>query len=222
VELDPALRPSARRACPGVRLAVYGGSFDPVHAGHLHVAAAVLDSGQFDRLVLIPAARPPHKPDQTLASGAHRLAMLCAAVGTDARISVSDIELKRAGPSYTVRTLRELPEVLGLPWDVPLGLVVGADNVPDLPRWWRSSELLQRARLCVVRRPGEEEALAQALASAAPEWRVRIERGLLSVPLHPGRASTIRSALTRGEGSPHLPAAVAAYIEDHGLYGFRA
>ncbi|HVS17783.1 MAG TPA: nicotinate-nucleotide adenylyltransferase, partial [Planctomycetota bacterium] len=125
------------------RVGVLGGSFDPVHAGHLHVARSAQSARALDRVVFVPARAPPHKPGARLASDAHRLAMLHLAVADEPRFEVATLELERPGPSYTLDTLRALPALLGLAEDARLFLLVGGDNLPGLPGWRGFDEILR-------------------------------------------------------------------------------
>ena len=202
------------------RVGLFGGSFDPVHAGHLHVARAAEAHAGLERIVFIPAARPPHKPGRVLASGAHRLAMLELALADEPRWSTCDIELERSGPSYTIDTVRELPGRLGLAPECSLYLLLGSDNLPGLAGWHRAVELLQRVQPLVVHR-GEDlaAALAQLARRLPPELCAKIETGLVRVPPLAVSASDLRAALARGEDpGDALPPQVLEYIRAHGIY----
>jgi nicotinate-nucleotide adenylyltransferase len=145
--LTPPASGSATGRAP---LGLFGGTFDPVHCGHLRAALEVRERCGLGELRLVPAGRPPHRsPPQ--ASAAERLALLRAAVADEPRLVVDDRELWREGPSYTVDTLLALrAERPG----TPLCLVLGADACLGLPRWHRWREILQLAHLIVMPRPG--------------------------------------------------------------------
>jgi nicotinate-nucleotide adenylyltransferase len=203
------------------RVGVLGGSFDPVHEGHLHVARCGLAARGLTRVVFVPARAPPHKPDVRLASDVHRLAMLELALAGEPRFEISRIELERAGPSYTVDTLRALPEQLGLAHDARLYLLLGGDNLAGLPGWRGFDEILRRAEPLVVVRAGDERALLDGLRGRLDGAALEaLERGLIAAPPRRVSATALRAALARGEDpGADLPAAVADYARTHGVYG---
>lgn len=129
---------------------VFGGTFDPIHHGHLRTAFELLEGLELEEIRFIPAARPPHR-DAPGADAELRLAMVRAATEGQAGFVVDDRELRRAGPSYTVLTLAELRAELGAR---PICLVVGMDAFAGLPSWHRWQELLELAHLVVAHRPG--------------------------------------------------------------------
>ncbi|KRA77213.1 nicotinate-nicotinamide nucleotide adenylyltransferase [Lysobacter sp. Root667] len=209
----------------------YGGTFDPVHDGHLAIARAARDA--LDATIrLMPAADPPHRAPPG-ANAAQRARMLDLAVAGEPRLLVDTRELARAGRSYTVETLRELRREIGDA--APVALLVGADSFLGLPQWheWRS--LFDLAHFVVAQRPSSplEQGLAPELAAlvagrdaadaaalrAAPAGRVL----RLNQPLHAESASEVRQRIAAGQPWQDLvPAPVAVYIERHGLYGGQA
>lgn len=206
-------------------LAILGGTFDPVHHGHLRVAweaAEALDA----ELRMIPSAVPPHRP-QPRASAAQRLAMLRAALAGQDRLVADDRELRRAGESWTVDTLRELRAEIGP--SRPLVLLVGADAFAGLSSWHHWRELFDHAHIGVLTRPGHGGVFEAELAG---EWfsrriddaaalRARPCGAILPIAVTPLEisASAIRALLAQGH-SPRwlLPDAVLRWIEDAGLY----
>lgn len=205
------------------RIGLFGGSFDPVHTGHLHVARAAQRAFALDRVVFVPAAQPPHKPGRQLAPGPDRVAMLALALAGEPAWSISDLELARGGTSWTIDTVRALPAAIGEAEDVEIYLLVGDDNLPGLPQWREARALLERVQPVVVHRAGElGELLAPARRALGDELARKIERGWLA--LAPVRVSStdLRAELPglapEAEG---LPPAVLAYIRAHGLYGCR-
>lgn len=206
----------------------YGGTFDPVHAGHLAIARGARDAlGCTIRLM--PAADPPHR-EAPGANAAQRAEMLDLAIAGEAGLRVDRRELRRDGPSYSVDTLRGLRAAYGP--QAPLALLVGADSLLGLPGWHQWTALFDLAHFVVADRPGSAldarlpPALAQALEgrwvddpqalSAAPAGRLL----RLHQPLHPGSATRVRQRIAAGEAWRDLvPAAVADYIVGHGLYG---
>jgi len=211
----------------------YGGTFDPVHNGHLAIAAAVRDALDAE-VHLIPAADPPHK-GPTHADAEQRAAMLQLAVDGERGLLVDRRELRREGPSYTVDTLRELRAELRP--HVPLVWMIGSDSLFELDSWHLWRELFDFAHILAVGRPGAriDEATIAARAPAvhaeiAPRWRLPAQ--LHAMPA--GGFAEFRLASERPESSTELrrrireatpawrdwvPPAVAAYIAAHGLYG---
>lgn len=200
------------------RLAVYGGSFDPVHAGHLAIARAALASGAADRVLFVPARVQPLKLDARPAPGAVRAEMLAAATSGEPRFAVSTLELERPGPSYTLDTLRALRQQQP---HAHIVFLCGADQLANLPRWHRPHDVLAEFGLLVAERPGQPlvEAILARLAAAGftAELLARVEP--LAAPLHDISATAIRERIRRGEPVAGLvPDAVAAIIARHGLY----
>lgn len=207
-------------------LAILGGTFDPVHIGHLRVAweaAEALDA----EVRLMPAHVPPHRP-QPQASPAHRVAMLRLALAGQSRLAVDERELSRPGPSYTVETLRELRREIGP--RRPLLLLVGADAYAGLPSWHDWLELFALAHLVVLTRPGHAVEWSGVLALETRARRVGSTAALRDAPaggmleLAVTRlelsASFLRAEFAVGREPRYLvPDAVLAYIRAQGLYG---
>jgi nicotinate-nucleotide adenylyltransferase len=208
-----------------------GGTFDPIHTGHLAVAHAGAQAFGLDIIRFIPSARPPHRTDSPQASGYHRLAMIDLAVAgaTDragARWETSDLELRRNGPSFTFDTLSALHRE-GL---APLQLVflIGADAFAEIATWHRYPEVLDSAHFAVVSRPGTTlddlrerlPALASRMSEPLPLESASTPRVFLIASPTPDVSSTeIRRRAARGESLDGLvPAAVAAYIAHNLLY----
>lgn len=203
---------------------VYGGTFDPVHAGHVQVAQAAADALGAGRILLIPAGDPPHRGAPRVA-GALRAQMLRLAFADDPRCEIDERELHRQGPSYTVDTLRELRAELGP--DTPLVLLLGRDAANGLPSWHEPRDLPALAHLLVVARPGAsaDEHIAIELgwqhADRAGELRHQAAGRVYSLPqaLSAASSTAVRAALQTPAGeSAVLPAAVQAFIDRHRLY----
>jgi nicotinate-nucleotide adenylyltransferase len=206
----------------------YGGTFDPVHGGHLAIARAAASRFQVP-VVLAPAADPPHRPP-TGASAAQRARMLELAAASDPWLKVDSRELERAGPSWTVDTLHELRAELGP--DAPLALLLGADAFAGLPDWKSWRQLPELAHFVVAARGGQDvqASLPEELAAAmVGRWRPRPEAlaaapaGLchcLQQPLRMESATGVRASIQAADGRWRgwVPAAVASYIDRHGLY----
>jgi nicotinate-nucleotide adenylyltransferase len=196
----------------GLKLGVFGGTFDPPHVGHLVAAQEVHHRLGLDRLLLLPAAVPPHKLDRTVTPGPLRLEMLSAAVDGDERFEVSDLELRRSGPSYTIDTLRELR--LRSP-EASLYLAIGADQVAELDTWREASAIGELATVVAFARGG------QAVAPPADG----LPRGLagairtIDVPSLEISSTAIRARVAAGEPIAYLvPEPVQAIIRREGLY----
>jgi nicotinate-nucleotide adenylyltransferase len=163
------------------RVGVFGGTFDPVHVGHLAIALAALESVRLDRVLFVPARRSPLKDRDPLASVADRVAMLESAIASEPRFGLSRVELERDGPSYTVDTLEALRS------DGELFLILGSDALADLARWRSPDRIRELATILVAVRPGapEPDPLHRARPFDAPrldissrELRTRAARGL--------------------------------------------
>ncbi len=205
------------------RIGLLGGSFDPVHVGHLHVAAAAQRARGLERVVFLPAARPPHKPDQILASGADRVAMLELALRGHDEWIVDGLELERSGPSFTIDTVRQVRERWGLHPSAQLYLVLGSDNLRGFAHWKDAALLLELTEPVVVPRESDLAAtLAHLRSELTPALAARLERSIVAVEAVVVASSEIRQAL--GSGSlrrVQLPAGVQEYIEARGIYGAR-
>jgi nicotinate-nucleotide adenylyltransferase len=190
------------------RRALFGGSFDPVHLGHLVVAQLICELEGLDRVVFVPARRSPHKRG-TYASARDRLAMLRLGLRGDRRFQCSDIELRRRGASYTIDTVREVART----WREKPILILGGDALLDLPTWRESEALLREARVVVYARPGFE-----AAAVRARELGLRYHAGVVSCT----SSRALRALARRGISLRYqVPELVRRYIEERRLYGWR-
>lgn len=209
------------------RTGVFGGSFNPIHYGHLLVADQVVELLALDRVLFVPAAVPPHKSTQMLAPAEHRAAMVRLAIAANPRFAVSDVELRRVGPSYTVDTLQELAHAAD-----ELYLLVGSETFLDLLSWHMAERLPGLARLVVVPRTGsafdpQSAAVQKILCGIGAEAIVRVEDGVVpergTLLVHavslPVSASDIRERLRLGRSVAYrLPPEVIGYIDAHRLY----
>ena len=191
-----------------VRLGVFGGTFDPPHIGHVSVARELQESGAFDEILWIPAGTPPHKPANRLTSPELRLEMARAATDGCAHQSVSDIELLREGPSYTVDTLRALRSTC--PEATPV-LIMGSDQFAELAEWGEAEEIVRLAEVCVL--PREGAGLAAGVPRLSVVWRAA------NVPPVDVSSSEVRTRVREGLPYRHLvPEGVADIIERERLY----
>jgi nicotinate-nucleotide adenylyltransferase len=208
-------------------ICLFGGTFDPVHQGHIHGALQVCEALDLDVIHLVLSARPGHR-DKPGAAAEHRWRMLELACAVDARLQPDDRELRRAArglrPSYTVETLEELRRQA--PTAVLLW-VLGSDAFLDLRTWHRWRDVLDLAHLVVLQRPGAPLVLDEMLQALVQGRRldgppVDPAGGILflDAPMQDVSASRVRAILAAGGEIDHLlPAAVYTYIKSHGLYG---
>lgn len=136
-----------------MKIGLFGGSFDPVHYGHLLLAQSALESAALDQILFMPAAKSPHKSNPPIATDRARLEMLQLAVADHPNFRISDLEIKRKGDSFTVDTLKELAKIQP---DDQLFLIMGADSLADFPNWKEPDEILKLADLVVMDRPVED------------------------------------------------------------------
>ncbi|MCA9001979.1 MAG: nicotinate (nicotinamide) nucleotide adenylyltransferase [Planctomycetes bacterium] len=212
---SPKSRPTEPR-----RLGLYGGSFDPVHTGHLAVAGRAREAFALDGIWFLPAAIPPHKLDQRLTGGRDRVCMLELALADLPCARVNALELSREGPSYTYDTVAEIARER--PPGGSIHLILGGDNLPGLPGWHRAAELLDLVEPIVVRREGDGQDPVGSISNRlAPEHLEKLRRGYMDLPPVPGRASHIREALRKGDpdADRNLSGGVLEYIRRRGLYG---
>jgi len=195
-----------------MRLGLFGGTFDPIHLGHLILAEQCRESCGLDQVWFVVAGEPPHKPGGRTAV-AHRLEMARLAVAGHSAFAVSEVETRRPGPHYSVETLESVRR------DSPgeaLFFLIGADSLADLVSWREPARIAQLATIVVVNRPGIEEVDAASLPDFGPG-----SHRLLSVTIPPiGIASTdLRRRLADGRSIRYqVPRGVEAYIEAQGLY----
>jgi nicotinate-nucleotide adenylyltransferase len=194
---------------------ILGGSFDPVHNGHLHLAASARSELGLERVVFIPAARPPHKLSRSLVPAEDRLNMLRLAAGDIDYLHIDDTEILRGGVSYTFETLSHLRDARP---DVELYFIIGGDSLAELATWKRIDLIAGLVTFAVLRRsgpasPAPPPELAQALEGA--EFRAVH----LAAPPIPVSSTAIRERIRRGESVKDLvPPAVEEYIQSRGLY----
>jgi nicotinate-nucleotide adenylyltransferase len=193
-----------------MRIGILGGTYDPIHNGHLHIGRQVAAQLGLAQILLIPSRTPPHRA-APLASSQQRLAMCTLAAGADPLFRVSDIELQRSGPSYTIDTL----EALATP-DTQLTLILGADAAALLPQWYRAADLGAHSELAVINRPGSTCDDA-AITRAIPSFGGRLH--MIVAPAYDISSSVIRQRCVASLPIDDLvPPPVADYIAQHGLY----
>jgi nicotinate-nucleotide adenylyltransferase len=187
-------------------IGLFGGSFDPVHLGHLLVAQAACEEAGLDRLFFIPAAQSPFKPDTAPAPAAERLRLLRLALAGKNRCEIDEQELKRGGVSYTIETVRDYARRFP---GAKLFYLIGADHVPSLGKWREAGELARLSEFLAIPRPGQVDAVFE------PPFQGRTLKGF---PLGVS-ASQIRQRVKAGLPIDHLtPPAVAEAISNYHLY----
>ena len=195
-----------------MRLGLFGGTFDPIHLGHLILAEQCRESCALDRVWLIVAGSPPHKSGGRTAVG-HRLEMTRIAIAGHAAFAVSDIEATRPGPHYSVETLESIRRDRP---DDELFFLIGADSLADLPSWREPKRIAQLATIVVVNRPGIEEVDPSRLPDFGPGSH---PLAWVSIPPVGIASSDLRRRLAEGRSIRYMvPRGVEAYIEAHGLY----
>jgi nicotinate-nucleotide adenylyltransferase len=186
-----------------MNIGIFGGAFDPVHNGHLALGECAVQMYDLDAFFFVPCADSPHTHKSVRLAAEHRLAMLKLAVADRPSLSVSEIELKRGGISYTVDTLNEFEDLFP---DAFIRLFIGSDNYPSFSTWRRYKEILQKAHVTVIVRD-----------DFAPELAEGFE--FMPMPQIALSSSQIRGEVAAGtDVSGFVPPSVAAYIRQHGLY----
>lgn len=198
----------------GGRVGVMGGTFDPIHVGHLAVAEEAREALGLDRVVFVPAGQPPHKPVGAVAPVEHRLAMVELAIADNAAFELSRVEVDRVGPSYTVDTVE------GLARSDPgarLHVILSVETFLELPSWHEPERLFAAARLAVVPREGYPAPDPAWLAATFPGREDRVD--FLEGPRLGLSSTALRGRVLAGRSIRYLvPTAVEAYIRDNQLY----
>lgn len=194
-------------------IGLMGGSFNPIHLGHLNMGRAALDSGLVEQVLYLPSGNPPHKR-AGLEDKQHRLAMACLAVEHESGMDVCTEEIDREGVIYTVDTLTILHEKMP---DCRFHYLIGADTLCVLHTWRRAQDVIKLCAFLVVMRPGEDEAQVMA---AAERWRaLGADISFLPARMMDISSTQIRQRLESGKTLEGLvPPAVEAYILEHELY----
>lgn len=196
------------------RLGILGGTFDPVHHGHLVAAEETRYQLELDRVLFVPAGTPPHKPARPISPAHHRLRMIELAIAGKPYFALSRVDVDRPGPCYTVETL----ELLRAEWgpDPTFFFIEGSDSLADILTWYRPQRLIELAELAVAERPGARLHLAE-LEKHLPGLTDRLH--WVQMPLLQISSSDLRSRVAAGRPISYLvPPAVEAYILESGLY----
>jgi nicotinate-nucleotide adenylyltransferase len=197
-----------------MRLGVFGGTFDPVHMGHLILAEQCREQGRLDQVLCVPAARPPHK-QQPLTPFAQRVEMLQLALAGQPAFRVDELEKDRAGPSYTVETLAELSRRHP---DAELWLVLGADMLQDFPTWYMPARIAELAGFLVAGRPGAHMVAPEQIAqSVSLQGTLRLQS--IDMPLIDIASRDLRRRIGEGRSIRYMvPRSVETYIHEKKLY----
>ena len=205
-----------------MRIGVYGGSFDPVHVGHLLLAECCREQAGLDRVLFVPVATQPHKLDRRLADSQHRIDMLRLATGGHPAFEVATLEVDRGGVSYTVETLAALEAAHP---GAELCLLLGPDALLGLPTWREPRRIVELSTLVAVEREGLDDLRAVATSAGLADLLgakrlASVLESRVRMPAIGIRASDLRAAVAAGRSIRYrTPRAVEAYIATHGLYG---
>ena len=200
------------------KIALFGGTFDPIHLGHTAVAAAAADHIGAEKIIFIPAKRSPLKDCLPQASKDNRLRMIALAIAGSERFELSSYELKKPEPNYTLDTVRQFQTDYGsatlIYW------LVGADSIDDLPRWYGIAELINECNLCVMYRAGYSPPdFAKFATIWGPKCAEKLQRNVIKTPLIDISSTEIRNRLAAGQDvSDMLHPLVNDYIRRHNLY----
>jgi nicotinate-nucleotide adenylyltransferase len=198
-----------------VNVGILGGTFDPVHLGHLSIAMAAMEQAALDQVLFIPARHPRLKQAEPTASVDQRMEMVRLAIEDNPKFRVCDIEADRPGPTYSVDTLVELSAMLGP--STELFFILGLDVLGQLDRWKDPERVVGLCRLLVLDRPGEQDFDWAGLYSRVPKAKGRVQT--VTAPLVDVSGTELRRRASVGESlAGQVPNAVAAYISGQGLY----
>jgi nicotinate-nucleotide adenylyltransferase len=200
------------------RIILFGGTFDPIHKGHIEVALCAAKKLSANKIVIIPARRSPHKHKHPVAYDTDRIAMIQAAIEGLDGFEISNVELNRGEPSYTIDTVRQLREKFGefceFFW------LIGADMLPSLPLWHRITELLEECNICVMNRGGYEKPDFESLrGKLKPEFIENLQKNMIETPLIEISSTEIRQGIIEEKDvSKFLQPAVWDYIKRRKIY----
>ncbi len=227
--LAPGVKAGDVKQDLGRKVGILGGTFDPVHNGHLSVAKIAQQSLSLDSVMFVPAARPPHKSNYAISDFADRVAMLQSALHGNDSFFLSDLEANRTGPSFTIDTLQELREAHQ---DVSLYFIIGSDAFAEIKTWKRYQNLTLLSYLVVLSRPdlaGIEP--AQIITNYFPDytynsltdsWQATKSHDIFSITIDPlpVSSSMVRNYAKAGQDiSSYVPPGITGIINEKGLYG---
>jgi nicotinate-nucleotide adenylyltransferase len=200
------------------KIALFGGTFDPIHLGHTTIAADALEHIGAEKIIFVPAKRSPLKGFLPRANDNHRLNMISLAIASEKIFQVSDYELKRPAPSYTLETIRKFQADYGS--DTSIHWLIGADGVDDLAYWYKITELIDACNLTTMYRAGCETPNFARFEETWGRQRIeKLQRNIIQTPLVDISSTKIRDLIAKsGDISKMLHPAVADYIRKNGLY----
>jgi nicotinate-nucleotide adenylyltransferase len=199
-----------------MRIGLLGGTFDPIHVGHLILAERVREEAGLDAVWFLPSFQPPHKNDDVMTPYAKRVEMVSLALAGAKQFRIEQIERELTSPSYTVHTLKALRQ---RDPQNDFHLIVGADCLPDLPKWFEPQTILKQAKILAVPRPGVERWTPERLAASLGLTLNDVKLTYIESPLIQIASREIRARVAAGQSIRYLvPAAVEDYIHSHQLY----
>jgi len=204
------------------KIALFGGTFDPIHLGHTGIAVEAVKHIGAEKIVFVPAKRSPLKGFSPCASDEDRFAMIALAIAGNKNFELSDYELKRPEPSYTLQTVRQFQADYGS--ETSIYWLIGADSIDDLPHWYRIVELIDECNISAMYRAGcKPPDFSKFEAIWGPERVEKLQRNVIQTSLIGISSTEIRDRLARGlDVTDMLHPAVADYIRKRGLYQTKA
>ncbi|NLB55491.1 MAG: nicotinate-nucleotide adenylyltransferase [Lentisphaerae bacterium] len=199
------------------KIGIFGGTFNPVHLGHLIMAQDALEAFELSKVLFVPSSKPPHKTGTALAPAEHRAAMLLNALERSTHFEVCEMELVRGGTSYTVDTLRELRKKYV---DRDLFFIIGSDSLTELHTWKEINQILELCTIVTMARPGYDPISIKYSDINLPDpWPERLLTNVISMHQLNISSSDIRHRIAEGMRISHLlPQSVDSYISEHRLY----
>ena len=200
------------------RVALFGGSFNPIHFGHLILARSVAEQLTLDRVIFLPTANPPHKDASTLVEGSHRAEMVRLAIEGEPGFVLDDFDLRRSGRTYTIDTVAHFRGRLGS--DAEVYWIIGADSLADLIHWHQVSALVDSCHMVVASRPGWDQLNFEVLRVCLSDAQItRLRSDRLDTPRIDISATQIRRRTREGRSIRYLtPEPVRTYVENNHLY----
>ena len=198
------------------KIGILGGTFNPIHCGHLIIAETVREKMCLDKVLIIPSGQPPHKPDTEVIDAEHRYELVRRAVASNSFIEASRVEIDRKGFTYTVNTLTTLRKVYGQ--EAGLFFIIGADIIPELTAWKDFANVFRLCEFVAVLRPGHDRKEIEAdIELLKQKYDLRIQ--MVDAPLIDISSSDIRDRCSAGRSIKYLvPESVEDYIKSEGLY----
>lgn len=198
------------------RIGISGGTFDPIHIGHLIIAQYALESLNLDKIVFIPSGKPPHKDNNCVTDAEHRYNMTAEAISGNDKFEISDLEIKREGYTYTVDTLTQLRNLYGK--DTKLFFIIGADNIAEIVNWKDAEKLFGMCEFAAFMRPGfDDTCYHRQIEELRNNYKAKIH--VIKAPLIDISSTMIRDRVAEGKSVKYmLPERVEKYIKENGLY----